>query len=597
MRETPMALWKQLRRHLSKGQAIVAIVLAIAALFVLPVGLLVFEVSRCQLAQQQLSAACDSAALGAAATLASQDNTDPQAAHEAATTTALFLFRQNQVCGISLNAATQAHVPDDTPALNASSLFIEFIDPLTGLAVDIWDARGKTVRITGAFGLQPAFGRFLGIPSVPIRATASGGVPMLDVVTCFDVSGSIDDQTPVTFVKRYWTGSATAGKTLYAIASTRAGSPAGGRANGNIYDIVGPPPTGTRVNGVPPQYLSSSNQGDVRYPINFSEEGSARGLRGSSNAGAPPGNFPPGTASTGNAYTYTDLVVNIDGKATFGGMTTDTGYSFPDIATLVEAARGNLEDGVVFSRSKADTGVPSSVAPRAGYQAAYQTAAAQALQPIGASQDAVSNFLSVMNNNTDAHFGFVAFSDNAGTSPTGTYSEHNIDSSYPAGGRGNFPIPNVLLSKAAGATNYNVIQSVIPQTVATTSTNIGDAVHQAVEQLQSNSRPGAKKAIVLFTDGQPTAGGPLSGDPWANARAAAVEARQAGIPIYTIGLAQNEEIIPSETALLNDTDPDPATGGMAAIAGNQGKFFLVTRASDLRATFEHIARLLVQLVQ
>jgi hypothetical protein len=351
------------------------------------------------------------------------------------------------------------------------------------------------------------------------------------------------------------------------------------------------------VNGVPPQYLSSSNQGDVRYPINFSEEGAARGLRGSANSGTPPGNFPPGTAPTGNAYTYTDLVVNIDGKPVFGGFTTETGYSFPDLATLVEASRGNLEDGNVFSRSKANTGVPSGIAPRAGYQAAYQRAAAQALEPIGASQDAVSNFLSVMNNNTDAHFGFIAFSDNAGRSANGTYSEYNIDSSYAAGGRGQFPIPNVALNKSVGATNFDIIQSVIPTTVATTSTNIGDAVNQAVEQLQNNSRPGAKKAIVLFTDGQPTAGGPLSGDPWANARASAVEAKHAGIPIYTIGLAQNREIIPSETALLNDTNPDPGSGGMAAIAGNQGKFFLVTRASDLRATFEHIARLLVQLVQ
>ncbi|HEY9869269.1 MAG TPA: hypothetical protein V6D08_08895, partial [Candidatus Obscuribacterales bacterium] len=90
---------------------------------------------------------------------------------------------------------------------------------------------------------------------------------------------------------------------------------------------------------------------------------------------------------------------------------------------------------------------------------------------------------------------------------------------------------------------------------------------------------------------------PLDSDPWRNARKAAVECKKAGIPLYTIGLAQNPEIVPDEVAILNDTNADPSSGGMAAIAGNGGKFFLVTDANDLRRTFEHIARQLVQLVR
>jgi hypothetical protein len=78
---------------------------------------------------------------------------------------------------------------------------------------------------------------------------------------------------------------------------------------------------------------------------------------------------------------------------------------------------------------------------------------------------------------------------------------------------------------------------------------------------------------------------------------AAVEAKNAGIAIYTIGLAQNAALIPAETAILNDTNSNPTTGGIAAIAGHGGTFNLVTNSSQLQAQFEKIARQLVVLIQ
>jgi len=77
---------------------------------------------------------------------------------------------------------------------------------------------------------------------------------------------------------------------------------------------------------------------------------------------------------------------------------------------------------------------------------------------------------------------------------------------------------------------------------------------------------------------------------------AAVEARDAGVALYTIGLAQNPTIIPDQTDILNDKNSDPTTGGMAAIAGHGGTFNLVTDSSELRQTFAKIARRLVKLV-
>jgi hypothetical protein len=573
--------------------------LVIAVLIIFTVGLFSFEVNRLEVARQQLRSACEAAALAAAATLASQDSMDSTAAHTDSINTALTSFHSNSVAGYTLAPAILVSTNNDNPSADMSSLYIEFLDPHNNnQPVNLGDPAGKIVRITAAFGLRPAFGQYLGLPNVVLRATASGGVPDLDVILCFDISGSIDDQTPVTFVKRRW--NTTTNKIQYQVTSGVSGAPAGSLAQGKIFDILGPVPTGTRVNAIPPQYLTNSNTSDIDYKLHFSEKtgssGSAKGLRGSSNAGSPPGNRPPGTAGVGNNQTYTDLVVNIDGKNVFAGITSGA-YNFPDIGTVVEAARGNLDSSTLFTNSKANVSLPSNVQPLAGYQAKYYELAAKNIHPLYDAQQAAIEFFTIMNTNTDGHFGFITFDDNAGTSANDSYNDYKVDSTYNAGGSANFPEPNISLNNATGVTNFTTICSAIPTTVATRGTNIGEAVYFAVQQLNTKNRPGSKKAIVLFTDGQPTAGGPLNSDPWTNARKAAQEAKKYGVPIYTIGLAQNPEIIPGEVEILNDTNSNPNTGGMAAIAGNGGKFFLVTNQSDLRKTFENIARHLVQLVR
>ncbi len=545
--------------------------LLIAVFIVLPLGCYAFELGKVHLTRMELRTATDAAGLAAAASLAGQDNLNQMAAHQNARDCALTAFKRNQILGSTLTSANLTYDSLLTPDANECFLMIEFLDPLTGNVVPVGDSRGKCVRATGIYGLEPSFGKFIGISSVPLRAISSGGVPELDLVVCFDLSGSMDDQTPVTFVRRQWQGDLITGRIKHNITSAAPGSAAGATANGTIYDIIGPPPTGTRVNGIAPQNCSTSNQSDVRWPLYFSElSGIAVGLRGQSNAGSAPGNLPPSSIGLGNSYTYTDVVTNIDGKKVFGGCSYD-GYDFPDLATLVEASRP-------------------------GYREAYLQAAQEKLEPIATARNATSEFFTLMNTNTRAHFGFVAFSDRAGVSENDYISAYNVDQRYANAGQANFPIPNIPLNAGSNQTKYTEIQAKLPSMVATTSTNIGDALHQAVQQLRYNSRPTAKKAIVLFTDGQPTTGGPLSSDPWTNARQAAVEARNAGIPIYTIGLAQNPEIVTSEISILNDTDSSTTSGGVAAIAGNGGQFFLVTRIEDLQKSFRHVARCLVQLV-
>jgi hypothetical protein len=577
------------------GQNMIIMIFVMAFLILGVVGIFAFEVSRANLAREQLRSACQSAALAGAATLAGSDISDPTAAQANAITAALIVMKKNAVIGYPLTSTTQSGSASSLMTNTNTGecrVYFEFLDPNNkGAVVNIGDPNGKIMRVTSSFGLQPAFGCYLGLTNLPIEGQASAGVPQLDIVLCFDVSGSIDDQTPVSFVKRAW--NPTLGKIAYTVAATQSGSTAGALAQGTIYDILGPPATGTGLNADYPQALSSTSSG-VNWTLDFSERGTAPGLRGAANAGSPPGNYPGLGAGVGGSRTFTDLVVNIDGNKQFGGFT-DSGYSFPDLATLVEASRGNLENTSLFNSSKANTSV--TVQPRAGYQQAYFNLALKNTHPIYDAQQAAALFYTILNHDTDAHFGIVAFNGTAGVSASDSTSDYNVDSSYPAAGSGSVPKPNISLVSTNGVTNYSTILSVLPNTRADGNTNIGDAIVKALAQFKNGSRIGARKAIVVFTDGQPTSGSPLDSDPWTNSRKAAVQAKNDGIPIYTIGLAQNPAIMAGEKLILNDTNSSSTTGGIAAIAGNGGRFFLVTNQKNLRLCFENLARQLVLLVK
>jgi hypothetical protein len=573
------------------------------------IGLLTFEISRAMAIREQLRSDCQAAALAGAARLASSDNTDTLQTHTDVVAAAVQAFRANSINEFSLNNAHQVQTTNDNPAKNEASIYVRLLDPNStppNQPVALGNPNGRIVQVVGAFGLTPAFGTFLGITGpYTLRSEGLGRVPQLDIVLCFDVSASIDDQTPVTFVRRYW--SSAQNRVKHLIINAKAGAPTtGGLASGKLYDIIGPQPTGSGLNAHYPQSLEQASTSGHSRPLTFNS-----GLRGTPNTGSPPGNYPNG--STGATYDFTDLVVNIgegpNGAAQYP-FTSAGGYTYPNIEAVVEAARGNLEDGLVFNNARLNT-VPelSSVSPHAGYQADYNANAKKKIRPLIDAQNAAKEFFTIMNNNTEAHFGFVSFSTDAGTTPGETVNAPVISSSY-AGGNSSYPRPGITISETV--TKYSDILGVIPSTVAYGNTNIGDALLKAKEMLVAHHRPGAKRAIVLFTDGQPT--GPGSGQqPWTHARNIAQQIKSEGMPIYTIGLAQTPAIIPGECNILNDnptkavsyTDqsgvtqsytPGGGNPGVSYIAGNGGKFFLVTNTANLRYTFENIARQLVQLV-
>lgn len=223
------------------GQSIIALGMVFSFFVLTILGLFSFEVNRVELANEQLRSASDAAALSAAATLASSDNFNTLSAQTTAMNTALTTFQQNSVLGVSLANAVISATATDSPTAGNSSIFVQFLDPHNNnQPVALGDPKGKVVSVTSAYGVKPTFANILGLSNPPLHSTGTSGVPSLDVVLCFDVSASIDDQTEVSFVRR----ELVAGKNVYIIPPTAAGSPAGALAEGKIYDILGPQPTG-----------------------------------------------------------------------------------------------------------------------------------------------------------------------------------------------------------------------------------------------------------------------------------------------------------------------------------------------------------------
>ncbi|MDR3616192.1 MAG: VWA domain-containing protein [Candidatus Obscuribacterales bacterium] len=608
------------------GVAVILLLFILGFFFIGVIGVFTFEIARLNTAHDELRSACEAAALSGTAVLASSNSTNPTVSHNNAVSAALATFQQNSVVGVSLASATQTANNNDAPAPGANSLYIEFLDPNNNNAVvtDYSSSAGKLVHVIGAEGYIPAFAKYVGIQSHDIRADAMAAVPALDVVLCFDCSASIDDQTPVTLVHRYMNSQ---GKVAYMFYDQYHDGNTTNLKSGQLYTAINcTKATGSAMNAMPPQNLSSVKDTTNN---NFTFDGQHR-----SNGGADYGT-PPTSGYTPQSGYFTDEVVNLDGNLVFNngndnGSFTVGGKAFPNLATLVEAARGNLENQTVFVNSGASSavrGVPASVANNlGGYQAAYLAAAHSLCAPIGPAQQAALSFMNIMNTNTDAHFGYISFATAPYTGPGNGDGGAIIDGgcnskSYWYKGASvtgqNWPVTGTPLSSTAS--NFSTIatpagSSAIETGIANGGTDIGDSVATAAKMLLpttkgGQSRVNAKRVIVFFTDGLANGG---NTDPWSAATTMSTNGSQTAI--YTIGLAQNSNVIQPQVDCLNSggqgstisyTDPitgQPATvtcgrDGISKIAKNNGQFFLVTNVANLNYVFENIARQLVTLVR
>ncbi len=587
-------------RHMRKprGQAVTVLMIFIASFIVAPICFVAYEMCLYNLAKQQLKACVDSAALAAGATVASSNTVDDSTTQLGAKATAMQMFRKNTILSNSLADATESSTIPMTPAATKSQLYFQFLDPISRQPVPLGSTNGKIIQVTGAYGYQPFFAQFLKfVGTYPVVEMSNGGLPQLDVVLCFDISASMDDFTLVSIVDRY----NVVGKAKVKNKNQK--------FDNNAYSILAQGPlytafqctsaTGTALNATYPQELDAG--GGV---YNFSAAG-----RGANND-----NPAPSTA----AATFTDVVVNIDGTNTFSKGLTVNGCVFPsgNIGLLVEAARGNFESVAVAT----DAGVDYStwgVTPKAGYYAAYQQTAQTMRHPISDAIAAAMNFFTIMNNDCDVHFGLVSFGSNAGTTAKqlcapdyatlGNITDNPstyVSNSYPVDPYSPLP-PNpgipLVVTDGPAYSNYSQVNSAVQTLIAYGGTNIAGALQASISQLQPTAkggqglnRPGATKAIVLFTDGLPTVSS-LGGDPSADARAQAVIANSAGIPVYCIGLCLVPSLQANQTAILNDTNSNPSSGGIAGISGNNAQFYQATDSSQLNQVFENVARSLVNL--
>ncbi len=621
---------QQRGRRSARGVSTIALVLVIAFFVVLPLALIGFEIGRITLAQTELKNVTDAAALAGTAALASSPHNMTYAQiQDLAMQVANQTFKQNSILETNFNNSNVTcnannGVVDTHPALYHAILNIQLLDQ-SGNPQTTGSPSATTIRVSSYYTAKTIFASAI-LPIMPeatVSAFSDGGLPKLDIILCYDLSGSMDDQTDCKFVRRFWNPAVN--YVDYIIVE-----------NKKIYDATLPPNTGTGLNCLRPQnlsyaaYPSPSNQSPKIFSEGaFPSPNDISGLRGNQvtypagslpsplaaalvkypigsvvpEQGWPPGNFDPtnpsllhGNGLNPHAYSngFTDMIVQVPDVG---------GFTFPNIETCLEASRGNMESVAILKQSQGGGAVnPALATPKIGYYDAYWSQVQKIADPIAASRTAASEFFYIMNVSSNGHFGLSTFADLAGTAANGTWSGTtlNIDSNYGGGGTGVFPVPLIPLDQ--GQSNYTQVTDAIngtsttPPLGPTGRTNIAHSLQVALAELidANKFRPGAKRALVLFTDGVPNQPGGTLALASDAALAQADYARSKGIPIYTIGLSQNPDVKPAEDLLLGDGKN--GTGqGIAYKSGNGAIYISVQTSSQLRQAFQTIARSLVVL--
>lgn len=200
----------------ASGVAII-VMATVLALVVLPiVGVFVFELNRYQFTMQAVSKACDAAALAGGAKLVSAetDFANPNAAlrreqkQRQARAAVIDFMRKQRILGIGLDNALEV-VPIGgvltASGLDANKCRINVFpaDPANNYAaVAFGSPLGRAIKVEAIFNEVPSFLSHMGFDKVPVFASATSGMPRIEVIICLDLSGSMDDCTRVSLVKK-----------------------------------------------------------------------------------------------------------------------------------------------------------------------------------------------------------------------------------------------------------------------------------------------------------------------------------------------------------------------------------------------------------
>ncbi len=689
-----------MRRNI--GQVALSLNILLSIFVIGSLGFTCYEISRILLAREQLRHCLELTALGGGVTMASTSSTGATARSEAKTV-ALNILKKNSILGQSLNVAIQ-EVPAITaltPQPGEVKVYFEFDDPITKQPLAPGQDSG-VLKVYGAYAYPLFAGGFgtIGVSTYTLVSEATAGMPAIDLAIVYNNSGSMDDQTKVTMIRRYW-DQETNDKINYPIPN-----PGGIPMEGTIAGLICAKPAGSPLNAMEPQNLDAAGDAILsNCPREFSEVGATgrtvplRGLTQDS----PPGDAPPSggvglgamTRGPGNTQhslvhgpmtidralalreqeraaplnvlapwckqtlaslpdvfaqparahftsdghlapsaenpwgadpsLFTDMVVNLDKNTHFNGYTDANGYDFPTVDYLVEAARGNLEDGNVTPNAWLSSTLDGS--NRVGYKEAYDLAAYKCLEPKATVDGVLKDFIAKVARSSDCHFSFVSFADRAGSSPADFYNVKRISWAYPVAGNVKVALPQIPFDPASN--NFQTITDLLscpkstasPLFVPNGGSNLAAGLKKAYEDLTSTrSRDGAVKAILVFTDKVPTVD--LAGnsylDPSNNGQAMwdamsiADQCRSKGIPIFLVALDGTGQQTPYLLSQFDDgqgpNGGSPSAGtqsrsGLVAMAGNGGNLHVdtwvnptVTRQS-LQGKFNSVARQLLTLVQ
>ena len=707
-----------------QGSAIVVFMSFFMVSVVLSVGLIGFEFARYQLMISQLKNVLDSATLAGASELAGANtppsnlitnpnnnnppnpnfvpnpnfpppnsNTNQWNAMQAVN----FMFTINQnygnsssiqsVLGLPLYNATTTNydttqVNLNSPGVNKCNLNIGWISTQTDQPTTVTDPYAKIIAASCTYGYQPLFFKFFNLPityNLPTLVQSRAGVSSMDVAICFDLSGSMDNQTPMILVNRYLnqqyqnnpTPMPNVNMNLYNVPNS-----GGNYAYNTITNLTAQQsPTGATTSFLPGWLFAYGNSwwgnnnsiSNITVPWTYSSNRYNNNVSFGTVAPSydpevnpPPANSNPPSISQNNTKDYTDAVVDIfnlyeQQNATiptyptidfntvypgqFSGNTTITlpaqlgggSYNFPDIPTLVEAARGNLESVSTAQAAGLNTssssGLPPRFTPKAGYYNAYMYGALQIRYPLALAETAVQEFMSLLNADVDVHFAFIPFGDNAwtqthytsggGTQAIWAWNQNgNWNTTDFAGNALNngWIQPGTGFTAGAGASSSNYLQiynaiapiptsSPQPETGAPNDpafslsmsadgcTNFYAALQQAINQFSpgGNSRisQGAKPFVILFTDGEPTCG---NGYGYTEAQTLG----QMGVTLNAVGLAQNPAIQTSQLTILSN---------LVNSNNHHGNAFFIKPGSaasqkqQLYTVFGNISRSMVSLTQ
>ncbi|MBS2003894.1 MAG: VWA domain-containing protein [Cyanobacteria bacterium SZAS LIN-5] len=645
-----------------KGASMIVLITCIAFFIVLPLSLLGFEIGRYFLLITQVenvAGACALSGTGAIATIPSSASSGPglQGLYNGCSQEAVFCLQLNSILGSAMSNNVQTicnntlapYVAPPTPPVGKANISISFLNQDGSWHQDLTTSGAVKMSVTISYTTKPIFsapGLLMNLmPTETATASSTGGLPQLDVFLCFDLSGSMDDQTGVAYVNRYWdvTLAGGVGGVNYGfLANQNSHTP------NTIYNQTpGIAINGTQVNALPPQNLAKCGNGlffnEQLRCGSGSEAGQLPGgvvMVGATPTPQPityPASTPYGTQSpyltaptpNPNWYnpggsSFTDMVV-IPSTSSSGAYTFNAATWQTTAVVECEQSRGNLVNVTVLNASQGGATYLNNNPYKTALVAAlgstaqqYWAYAAQNTNPAYLALSAGQNFVSTMNLSTDARFGLSTFADYASSPTLNTIAGPNYlisgqfgswyPSPYTAGGQpagGTFPLPWVSLSDGTPGSYNNAFAALAPptssydptttttQAVPTGQTNIWDALNNAIQDVTANGRPTARKAIVLFTDGIPTTppGTPATipaGNTNSGLNTLAATCNAPNIPIYTIGLAQNADpaLVSAENTLLS---------GISGAGGSGGTYFPTTSANQLNTAFQAIARSLVLL--